>query len=132
MPSRPKPRSTKQTIHALVQEHRKLKDEPLHLAVQLADPKHPTEIVLREVIGGFGGGHVDPDKQFLVVAVSPSTQIDLPPGGELRLVLTSPEELKEASTKNWPALQRLQKKTVVAVHHADKTGQALRALLFAA
>jgi hypothetical protein len=122
-------------IKALVEQHRKRKDEPLHLAVQFGDPRHPKDVLLLEVIGGFGGGQIDPDKRFLEVAMSASSVVQLPPGGELRFVFTSPEELKEASKKNWPALKRLKAKlakSLVAVHHADATGRALRALLLSA
>lgn len=120
------------SIKALVDKHKKRKDEPLHLAVEYKDPRHPKDVVLLEVIGGFGGGHVDPDKRFLEVAMSATSAVKLPPGGQLRFVLTSPEELQEASGRHWPALERLKAtlaKTLVAVHHADAKGKILKSLL---
>lgn len=134
MPSALKP-DTERSIKALVKEHRKRKDEPLHLAVEFRDPRHPKDILLFEVIGGFGGGHIDPNRRFLEVSMAATSAVDMPPGGELRFVLTSPEELEEARHKNWPAFKRLKAnlaKTLVAVHHADSTGKSLQALLLSA
>jgi len=120
------------SIKALVAKHKKRKDEPLHLAVQYKDPKHPKDVFLFEVIGGFGGGHVDPDKRFLEVAMSATSDVTLPPGGQLRFVLTSPEELREANGRHWPVLKRLKatlSKTLVAVHYADAKGKRLKSLI---
>lgn len=89
-------------------------------------------MVLFEVIGNFGDGLIDPDKCFLEVAIPQTSALDLPPGSELRFVLTSPQELKAMSLKNWPALRRLKTwmaKSPVTVHHADSTGRALKPLL---
>ena len=116
------------SIEALIREHRKRKGEQLHLAVQFADPRHPKDVVLFEVFGGFGGGRIDPDKRFVEMALGESA-IPLRPGGQLRFVLTSPEELREASSKGWRALAKLKKHDLVEVLYADSTGKALRPLL---
>jgi hypothetical protein len=130
MPAARKPEA-KLSIKALVKAHRKVKGEPLHLAMEFRDPKRPKDILLFEVIGGFGGGHVDPDKRFLEVAMA-NTAVELAPGGELRFLFTSPQELEAANDKNWPAFKRLKAnlaKTLVAVHYADPTGEQLKKLL---
>jgi hypothetical protein len=105
-----------------------MKDEPLHLAVQFSDPKHTEDLVLVEVLGGFGGGQVDPDRRFMEVEM-PSSAIPLNEGGKLRLVLTSPEELRVASQKGWKALARLRGFKHMATLSHDKLGKELLPLL---
>ncbi len=121
------------TLEELVKAHQKLKDEPLHLALLLQDPRRPKDLVLFEVIGKFGGGHIDPNKRFVEVAMSANSAVVLPEGGELRLVLTSPEELRVAIDKGWPMLERLKSRhDVVAVLYADALGKKLKPYLHAA
>lgn len=117
-------------IEALVQEHLKLKDEPLHLAIRFDDPRRPKEIGLFEVIGDFGRGHIDPDRRFLEVTMASPAMAELGPDVELRLVLTSPEELRTANDEGWPALAKLRKR----LHgrrplHTSDLGRTLEKLL---
>ncbi len=114
-----------ESVKELVDEHRLLKDGPLHLAIQLSDPRTKKDVILFEVIGGFGSGHIDPSKRFLKVGMATS-KVPVAAGGELRFVLTSPEELQEAIAKNWKDVMWLKARLANArVHHEDAKGKRL-------
>jgi len=120
-------------LAALVKTHRARTDEPLHLAVWLRDPRRPQDVIVFEVLGNFGGGHIDPNKRFLEVAMPANAAVPLPEGGALRFVLTSPEELKVAIAKAWPAWERLRDRyEPMRILYADAHGKPWAALLRAA
>ena len=124
--------ATTKYVEALVAKHRKLRNEPLHLAMQFADARHRGDVCLIEIIGGFGSGHINPDKRFLEVEMKPAGEAQLPNGASLRFIFTSPEELKVADEKRWPALVTLRKRLASAttkVHYVDDVGRRLKALL---
>ncbi len=59
----------REQVEKLVQQHRTLRGERLHLAVYLAPPKRPKrDIYLFEVIEDFGGEHIDSDKELFTFA----------------------------------------------------------------
>lgn len=89
-------------LRRLTDEHLRLQDEPLHLAV-VYDPGHGSQdVFLFEVVGGFGGGAVNPDGNLFEVTYGMSSVVSGSNGEQLHLVLTSPEELPVAVREQWP------------------------------
>src|SRR5450432_3630103 len=94
-------------VRHLVAQHHKIKEEPLHLAVYYAPKRHPGDVFLLEVIGGFGGEHIDPEKKLFEFSYGSTSGFPLPNSRNLRLVLTNPPEFREAVHANWRALVEL-------------------------
>jgi hypothetical protein len=67
---------------------------------------------LLEVIGGFGNGHVDPNRRLFEVAFGSTQSVPLSTGESLRLFLTSPEELEIAVQKKWTSLRPIREAIV--------------------
>lgn len=116
-------------VERLVEQHRELRNEHLHLAVYYAPPKRPKrDIYLFEVIDGFGGGDIDPDKKLFAFAYGSTPGVSLPEGVSLRMVLTNPLELDRAIEENWKRVTELREarqagKAVVL--YADTKGRKL-------
>ena len=101
-------------LRRLTDEHRLLTDEPLHLAVAY-DPGHDSQdVFLFEVVGGFAGGQVSPDRNLFEVTYGASSGFPSINGEQLHLILTSPEEVSVAIREQWPL--------AVEVAHAIRTG----------
>lgn len=123
---------TREHLLRLVAEHRKRKYEPLHLAIHFPHPKHKKDICLFEVLGGFGNGQIDPKRSIFEVEFSSNPNFPMPGDKSLRLFLTSPEELREAITKEWPSLTQVRRAVQdneADVLFSDKTGKELLGLL---
>jgi hypothetical protein len=117
----------KEPVQKLVEQHRKLRDEHLHLAVYFSPPNRPKQdIYLFEVIHDFGGGHIDPDKKLFSFGYGSTPGFPLPAGVSLRMVLTNPDELKTAIEENWKRVGELRKarnaKRAIVIY-ADATGK---------
>lgn len=91
----------------LIAEHRKRKYEPLHLAIHFPHPKHKKDVCLFEVLGDFGSGQVDPKRSIFEIEFSSNPNFPMPNNKNLRLFLTSPEELREAVDKGWASVTQL-------------------------
>jgi hypothetical protein len=105
-------------VKRLVQQHRALQGERLHLAVYLAPPKRSKrDIYLFELIDNFGSGHIDPDQKLFTFAYGSTPGFPLPEGASLWMILTNPTELDKAIRENW--------KRVEAIRNARKAGNAL-------
>jgi len=119
----------KEQVEALVQQHRELRGERLHLAVYLAQPNRPKRyIYLFEVIEDFGGGHIDPDKKLFAFAYGSTPGLPLPDGVSLRMILTNPSELEQAIDEDWKRVDEIRNardagKAIVL--HADAKGRKL-------
>ncbi len=108
----------KEPVKKLVEQHHKLRDEHLHLAVYFGPPNRPKrDIYLFEVIDGFGGGHIDPDKKLFSFAYGSTPGFPLPAGVSLRMILTNPAELDTAIQGNW--------KRVGELRNARSAGRAI-------
>lgn len=92
-------------VKSLVEAHKHRHDEPLHLAVLFHPPRGGKHLHLLEVITGFGGGTVSRDKRVFQVGFGSTPDLPLPPHVELRMTLTSPEELEVAVRDKWPSLK---------------------------
>ena len=120
-------------VRDLVEQHRKLKNGRLHLAVYFAPPRQAKRgIYLFEVIDGFGGDAIDPDDKLFTFGYGSTPGFPLPEGTNLRMVLTNPAELHHAIDHNWKAVQDLRgardaKQAIVI--HADALGKRLWALI---
>jgi hypothetical protein len=96
-----------QQIEALINQHRRLQDEPLLLAIYYEPGRLPQDIFVFEVIDGFGAGSIDPDQELFEVTYNSTPGFPLPPGRRLHLVLTNPQEFAVAAQGNWPLLAEL-------------------------
>jgi hypothetical protein len=117
----------KDEVEKLVQQHRKLRGEHLHLAVYLAPPNRPKrDIYLFEVIDNFGAGHIDPDKKLFSFAYGSTPGFPLPQSVSLWMILTNPGELDKAIEENWKRVGELsnaRKAGKAVVLHADAKGK---------
>jgi len=120
-----------QLLKSLIREHRKRKDEPLHLAIQFEHARHKRDLCLFEVLGNFGSGSIHEDKKsFEVAFAAASVGSRLSSRDALRLVLTSPEELREALRAGWASLAPIKKAfadDAATVLFSDSIGKRLLA-----
>ena len=108
----------KDQTEKLVQQHRALRGERLHLAVYLAPPRRSKrDIYLFEVIDDLGNGRIDPDKKLFTFAYGTTPGFPLPEGVWLWMILTNPAELDKAIEENW--------KQVDALRSARTAGKAV-------
>jgi hypothetical protein len=88
-------------IRQLVEEHRELADEPLHLAVcylpAMRDQQH---IYLFEVIGGPMNS-INAERDLFEVTYETSPGFPMGPDEQLHLILTNPKELQTATREGW-------------------------------
>jgi len=119
----------KESVEQLVEQHRKLRDGNLHLAVYLAPPhraKH--DVYLFEIIDDFGGGRIDPDKKLFSFSYGSTPGFPLPPGVSLWMIVTNPAELETAIRENWKQIGELKKAQGdgnALVVYADAKGKRL-------
>lgn len=120
-------------VRDLVEQHRKLKNGRLRLAVYFAPPRRDKrDIFLFEVTDGFGGDAIDPEEKLFEFGYGSTPGFPLPPGANLRMVLTNPTELHHAIDNNWKAVQELRaarKAEQAIVIHADALGKRLWTLI---
>jgi hypothetical protein len=113
-------------IRKLAQQHRALEDEPLHLAVSYGPPREEQDIFLFEVIGGSG---INPEGDLFETTFLPASGFPMDPGQKLHLILTNPEELREAADKDWPLAKEIIRALRSPADHqvlfADKTGHKI-------
>jgi len=118
-----------QRVRDLAQQHRRLKKERLRLAVYFAPPRRAKrDVFLFEVIDGFGGDIVDPDRRLFEFGYSSTPAFPLDPGTSLRMVLTNPTELDQAVRDDWKGIQELRaarQADQATVIYADATGRRL-------
>jgi hypothetical protein len=92
----------KEQVEGLVKQHKKLKNPKLRLAVYFAPPGRPKrDVFLLEVIDGFGGNTVDPKGELFEFGYGSTPVFPLSPKSSLRMVLTNPDELQEATSRQW-------------------------------
>jgi hypothetical protein len=101
-----------QQIRALMEQHRELEDEPLHLAISYGPLRDQEDIFLFEVAGGEES--VNPDRDFFEVTFKSVPGLQTGFSQPLHLVLTNPQEFKKALAEGWPLA-----KEVVSAVQAD-------------
>jgi hypothetical protein len=120
-------------VRDLVEQHRKLKNGHLHLAVYFAPPRRARrDICLFEVIDGFGGNAIDPEDKVFEFGYGSTPGFPLPAGLNLRMILTNPTEFHHAIDHEWKAVQELRAARdadEAIVIHADALGKRLWTML---
>lgn len=119
-------------LRRLTEEHLQLHDEPLHLAIAYDPGNDSQDVFLFEVVGGFGGGSLNPERNFFEVTYGPSSGFSSLNGEQLHLILTSPEELPVAVREQWPlALEvaRALRRGEFEVLYEDELGKQLLELV---
>jgi hypothetical protein len=94
-------------IRRLTEQHRELKDEPLHLAIayEPGQPQDPEDIYLFEVIGGWGDSN--PDKELFDTTFEPNGRLPTGFNQRLHMILTTPAEFKTALEENWNSAEEI-------------------------
>lgn len=97
-------------VRDLVEQHRELVEEPLLLAVYYAPDRDTNDVFLFEVLDNFKGSSIEYDGDLLEVLYGATPHFSLPDrDSRLHIVLSSPEELREAATKHTQRFQELKK-----------------------
>lgn len=117
-------------VREFVEQHRRLKKQRLHLAVYFAPlRRNKSDVFLFEVIDGFGGEIAQVDRGDLFEFAYGSTPaFALPEGSSLRMVLTNPEQFREAARRHWKGCQELRAARdahQAIVIHSDGVGKQL-------
>ena len=117
-------------VRNLVSEHRKLKGERVVLAVYYApSARAADDVCLFEVIDGFGTNGPEPgDADLFRFGYTSTPGFPLPEGVSLRMVLASPEEVREAIRRGWKAIRDLRmarRKGRATVVFSDDEGDRL-------
>jgi hypothetical protein len=94
-------------VERLVATHRALKNESLLLAILYAPARNPGDIFIFEVVDNFGSNSIDPDRELFEVSFDSTEGFPLPAGRKLRLVLTNPVELFNATEAQWPLAKEI-------------------------
>jgi len=96
--------------------------------VYFAPRRAKRDIFLFEVIDGFGGDAVDPERRLFEFAYGSTPAFPLRPGTNLRMILTNPTELEEALRDDWIGVGELRaarKAGRATVIYADARGKRL-------
>lgn len=114
-------------IRQLADQHRQLKDEPLHLAISYGPERDRQDIFLFEAIGGNVSRLCEDHELFETVFTSHSG-FPMRTDQNLHLVLATPSELETALREGWPSAEEIGKAIEAGdfqVLHADEVGQRL-------
>ncbi|MCX7044682.1 MAG: hypothetical protein NTX50_04235 [Candidatus Sumerlaeota bacterium] len=99
----------KEPLKKLVQDHRKIKHEPLLLAVYFSPKPKVEDIYLFEVADRFRGNVVSNDRQMLEIGYASTPGFPMRADQRLHLILTNPEEMETALRENWKIIRQLRK-----------------------
>lgn len=119
-------------VKSLVDQHRKLKHEPLHLAIYYAPKRHVNDVFLLEVIDRFGDKSVDTQKKLFELSYGSTPGFPLPENRNLRLVLTNPAEFQVAAREKWKSFLELKdanEREAAEILYLDPLGRKLAELL---
>lgn len=118
----------REQIERLVERHKENQYDPLLLAVYYAPEREETDVFLFEVIEDFNSGSLDESDDMLEVLYGATPAFPMPDmRGYLHIILTNPEELREAKNKNTRLYVELKtalskNKARIIFCHPDKTG----------
>lgn len=113
-------------IRQLTEQHRQLKDEPLHLAVSYGPEREPQDIFLLEVIGG--DHPLSLDHELFETVFTSTSGFPMRADQNLHLVLTTLGELETALREGWPSAEEIRKAIASGdykVLHDDEVGQRI-------
>jgi len=99
----------KKQLDSLIKEHRKMEDEPLHLAMVYnpVDKGDAGEIYLLEVIGGHELHSLSPDPDLYFSTYRSTPDYDIGFKFPLHLILTNEFELQMAIEDSWPRAEEM-------------------------
>jgi len=86
----------------LVEQHKRIKDEPLLLAVYYEPDRDNGDLFLFEVADGFGSNQIDPDQELFEVTYGATDEFPMETDQKLHLVLANPAEASVAFEEGWP------------------------------
>jgi hypothetical protein len=118
-------------LQRLTDEHRELKDEPLHLAIVYHPKRDEQDIFLFEVIGG-PMADVNIDRDLYEVTFDSTPGFKMPVDKKLHLVLTNAKEMKIALQEGWSLAEEIVKAVYAKdyrVLHEDETGTRVLKLI---
>ncbi len=101
----------------VVNDHTRIDDEPLLVAIYFESLDAPHEECLFEVALHFGFDTPSEDEHIFQIQFGPSPDFPLPAGDRLRLFLTNPAEFHHACAAGWPEVIDLQR--AIRRHRAD-------------
>ena len=110
----------------LIEDHRKLENQPLHLAVSYHPCAAQEDLVLFEVSENFAGNQVNEEKEFMKVWVAQSPEFTVIGATNFYLLLTNPVEFEVGLTEGWPEVLELKESIqsgFAVAHHMDDLGQ---------
>lgn len=119
-------------IRALVEQHRGIREEPLHLAMIYEPRRETPDLFLFELLGHFGGDEINDDRQLFEVTFGPALGLDLEAGQSLHLILTHPEEFRRAIEQHWPSAEEIReavRRGDFEIVYSDEVGQEALGLL---
>jgi hypothetical protein len=96
-------------LRQLVRDHARIKDEPLLLAVHYIPRRDKGDLFLFEIVDGFGGDSVDPERIIFEATYASTPGFEMERGQYLHLLLSNPLEFKTAVRQNWKAIKELRK-----------------------
>ncbi len=121
-------------IRRLADQHRELKDEPLHLAIAYLPARRDQQHVFLFEVIGERGDWVSPDHDLFEVTFTGTSGFPLASDERLHLILTTPHELAVALREGWPLAKELVnalRSEDYKVMHADEVGERALATLVA-
>ena len=95
-----------ESVRRLIEQHRELEDEPLHLVVRYlpAPPRDGRHVYLLEVIGSQWEPNEERDSFEVTYAGTEGFPMRV--DERLHLILTNPQELKVALSAGWPLVAK--------------------------
>lgn len=93
----------------MVNDHTRIDDEPLLVAIYFGSSAAPNEECLFEVARHFGFDEPSRDEHIFQIQFGPTSDFPLPAGDCLRLFLTNPVEFQYACIAGWPEVVDLQR-----------------------
>ena len=119
-------------VRRLTEQHRELKDEPLHLAVCYGPMRNERDIFLFEVIGNTAEP-MSFERDLFEITFSSTPEFPMGAKERLHLILANPQELETALHEHWPLALEIAKAMHSRGDHevlfADRIGKRLLALI---
>lgn len=114
-------------IRQLVEQHRQLQDEPLHLALCYGPEREPQDIFLFEVIGD-NGVPLCADHELFETVFTSHSGFPMRVDQNLHLLLATPAEWETALRESWPSAEEIRRAMTLGdyeVLHADAIGERI-------
>jgi hypothetical protein len=95
-------------VEDLVNQHRKLMDEPVLMAVYYAPDRDPDDIFLFEVLDNFSGNTIADEGDLLEVIYGPTGYFPIiTRNSKLHIILASPDEFYAAAEQRTPLFREI-------------------------